>query len=317
MEIVVIFALAGALAFIPALIDRWALRRGASPEALAALAAMTLLGVVAVPLTFATCAGFLAGRDHGRDGLSLAAVSGLLLVAVAAGRTIARVLRIRRRWSDLSRVAAALDLREEPGGVKVLPVGELLAFVSGTEAFISQGLLDRLTPVQRRAVIEHEREHAERGHARLLGAARALSYGAFGLRPASYASGVLDRELDALADQAAAERLGDPAAVRDALRAVSNATSGEDHTEPAALARMERLVAREPRRRVLIDAAVRLVTLALGALLLASICLSIHAGSAWLGVVACLLFAAGFVSLTRPALRPRKSIRNPKEIGNA
>lgn len=50
----------------------------------------------------------------------------------------------------------------------------------------------------------------------------------------------------------------------------------------------------------------RLVALTLG-LLLASICLSIHAATVWLGITACVLFVAGFVSLTGPALRPAKS----------
>lgn len=313
----VIFVLAGALALVPPLIDRWALRRGASAEALAALAAMTLLGVAAVPFTFALCTGFLATEGHGRDGLSFAAVSGLLLVAAAAGRTVARMFRIRRRWRALSRVAAAMSLREEPGGVRVLPVGDLLAFVTGTDAFISQGLMDRLTPAQRRAVVEHEREHAQRGHARLLGAARAVTHGAFGLHPARHATGVLDRELDVLADQAAAWRLGDPRAVHEALLAVGTATSDDGRIDSATRARIERLAPGESRRRPLIDAAVRLVTLTLGALLLATICLSVHAGSAWLGITACLLFVAGFVSLTRPALRSTKSIPKPEEISRA
>ncbi len=308
MGILVIFVLAGALLFVPPLVDRWALRRGASPETLAALAAITLLGVVAVPLTLATCTGFLAARGHDGDGLSLVTVSGLLLVAVAAGRTVARMRRIRRGWRSLSRLAGALQLREEPGGVKVLPVRELLAFTAGTEAFISQGLIDRLTPAQRQAVIEHEREHAQRGHARLLSAARALTHGAFDIAPARHAARVLDRELDVLADRAAARRVGDPIAVQDALRAVASAAADQAtrRDDEATRERIERL-SHESRRRPLIDAAVRLVALTLGALLLASICLSIHAGTVWLGITACVLFVAGFVSLTGPVLRPAKS----------
>jgi Zn-dependent protease with chaperone function len=307
--IVAIAALATVLAVVPPLVDRWALRRGASPRALAALALVTLLGVVATPLAFAICTGSLAigGGDHNR--LSVAALGALLLVAFAAGRTLARIVRIRRRWATLARVTATLGLHEEPGGVKVLPVEEALAFVSGSEAFISRGLTERLTPAQRRAVIEHEREHAQRRHARLLAAARAISHGAFDLRPARHAAAVLERELDALADRAAAHSLGDPVPVREALRAVATATCGERELDPGTRARIERLLAPRPARRSLVDAAVGAATLTLGALLLASLCLAIHAGSAWLGIVACLVLVGGFASLSGPALKPTKHPR--------
>lgn len=316
MDVVVIFALGALLAVVPPPVDRWALRRGASPETLAALAAVTLLGVAAVPVTFVICTGFLAARGHSRDGLSVAAVAGLVLVSLAAGRTIARMHGTRRRWSELSRVTAALGLPVAPGGVKVLPVSELLAFVSGTEAFISQGLVDQLTPARRRAVIEHEREHAQRHHARLLAAARALAHGSFELRPARTAAAMLDRELDALADQAAARRLGDPRSVQDALRALATATANDGELDADIRARIERLSPNQ-KRRPLVDGIVRIVTLALGALLLASICMSIHTGSAWLGVLACALLVVGFVSFAKPAVTPIKPYHKPEEIPHA
>jgi Zn-dependent protease with chaperone function len=315
--IVVILGLAAALAVVPPLVDRWALRRGASPQALAALALVTLLGVVAVPLAFATCTGFLAVGGEGRGGLSVAAVSGLLLVAFAAGRTLARIVRIRRGWAALSRLTATLGLREEAGGVKVLPVQDVLAFVSGSEAFISQGLIDRLTPAQRRAVIEHEREHAQRRHARLLGAARAIAHGAFDLHPARQAAAVLDRELDALADRAAAQSLGDPHVVNDALRAVAAATDGEPELDPGTRARAERLLAPRASGAPLVDTIVRAVALILGTLLLASICLAIHTGSAWLGIGACLLLIGGFASLSAPAFKPTKGPVKPTTLSDS
>lgn len=317
MDVLVIFALAGALAVVPPAVDRWALRRGASPESLAALAGLTLLGVVAVPLTFVICTGLLAARDHGRDGLSVAAVAGLLLVALAAGRTLARMLSIRRRWGELARVAAALELPEHASGVKVLPVGELLAFVSGSDAFISEGLIERLSPEQRRAVVEHEREHADGRHARLLAAARAVAHGSFELHPARHAARALDRELDALADRAAAERTGDPLIVRGALQAVAAATSSESEIDPSTRARIERLSLRTAGPRPLVDAVVQLVTLALAALLLAAICLSAHTGSTWLGVLACVLLVIGFVSFARPALRPKHPPSRSREVSDA
>ncbi|HLH64869.1 MAG TPA: M48 family metalloprotease [Solirubrobacteraceae bacterium] len=300
MGVGAIFALAGLLAFLPAVVDRWALRRGASPETLAALAIVTLFGLAAVPVAFTVCTGFLAaGGDHGAPGA--AAVIGLLVVALVAGRTLARVIAIRRRWRALSQVARALELPDPHDGVKVLPVDELLAFVAGSQAFISRGLLNHLDPAQRQAVIAHEREHATRGHARLLGAARALAHGAFGLAPVSKAAAALDRELDALADRAAARRLGDPAVVQAALRSVAAATA-TDPRDAETLRRIERLARPDPPGRPLIDGAVRLLTLAIATFVLAAICLSIHAGTVLLGAIACALLIASLIMFTRPVL---------------
>jgi hypothetical protein len=312
--VLAIFVLAGVLATVPARIDRWALRNGAAPETLAVLAIVTIVGIAVVPVTFVICTGTLAPHSPDGGALSVLSVGGLLLVALAAGRTIARMAGIRRRWSELSNLAAALPWREEPGGVKVLPVADPLAFVSGTDAFISQGLIDRLTPAQRQAVIEHEREHVQGRHARLLAVARALTHGAFGLHPARQAAGILDRELDVLADQAAARRLGDSSALHQALSALARETPGGARIDPETQARIQRLSIGQSRRRPLVDTAVRLVTIALGALLLASICLSIHVGSAWLGVTACVFFIAGFVTLTNPAIKHKKSSAPPREI---
>jgi Zn-dependent protease with chaperone function len=302
--VIAIFVLAVLLAFVPALVDRWALARGASPQTLAALAVVTLVGVAAVPVAFVLCTAGLAAANAGRGGPDALAVAGLLLVAVAAGRTLARVIAIRRRLRALSRVVAGLDLPVIDGGVKVLPVGELLAFATGTEAFVSQGLLDRLAPAQRRAVIEHEREHANRRHARVLGTARALTHGSFGVLPARRAAAALARELDALADLAAASRVGDPQAVRVALQAIAAAQAEE--TTPAEWAtvrdRIERLAVSRAPQRSLVDRTVRVVTLGLAALVLAVICLSIHTRTLWLGAAACLLLTASVVTFAGPAL---------------
>jgi Zn-dependent protease with chaperone function len=310
---IAILALAGALASMPPLVDRWALRHGASPEALIALATVTLAGIAAIPVAFAICTSGLATHNNAGSAPGLAAVVGLLLVAIAAGRTLARVITIRRRWKALSRIAATLQLPAEPSGVKVLPVGELLAFASGTEAFVSQGLLERLSPNEQIAVIEHEREHAQRGHGRLLAAARALTHGSFGLAPVTRASAAIDRELDALADRAAAQRLGDPRAVQSALQTIAT------HTAPSATAhdaitmkqRLERLDAPTTSSSQIVDDVVRLVTLAIGAGLLAAICLSIHTRTIWLGVSACTLLLASLYAFTRPILGRQRRLRNP------
>jgi Zn-dependent protease with chaperone function len=310
-----IFALAVVLAFVPALVDRWAVRRGASPEALIALATVTLAGIAALPVAFVICTGGLAAHDAP----SVAGIIGLLLVAIAAGRTLARMIAIRRRWCALSSVVAALQLPAEPGGASVLPLGELLAFASGTEAFVSQGLIDRLSPTERRAVIEHEREHVLRGHTRLLAAARALTHGSFDLAPARRASQALDRELDVLADRGAAQRLGDPTAVQSALRtAVAQTAEGATTCDDATTERrLELLATSVTPRRGLVNGTVRLVTLGVGAAVLTAICLSMHTSTVWLGVAACALLIASLVAFTKPVLAHSTRAPPPTPISKA
>ncbi len=300
---IAILTLAGALASLPSLVDRWALRHGASPEALIALATVTLAGIAAVPIALAICTSGQAVHQNAASAPSAAAVAGLLLVAIAAGRTLARVITIRRRWKALARVAATLQLPAE-NGVKVLPVGELLAFASGTDAFISQGLLEQLSPTERLAVIEHEREHAPRRHGRLLAAARAVTHGSFDLPPVRRAAAAIDRELDALADRAAAQRAGDPRAVQSVLQTIATHTTTHPASPDAAAVqqRLARLQApRTPQSRIA-DDTVRLATLAIAASVLAAICLSIHTKTICLGVSACTVLLASLYTFTRPTL---------------
>jgi Zn-dependent protease with chaperone function len=301
--IIAIFLLALTLAFLPALVDRWALRRGASPGTLVMLAIVTLLGVAAVPVSLALCTAGAEMSGFGRRGPDVTGLAGLLLVAIVAGRTLARVFAIRRRWRSLARAAGALRQAGDLGArssltprVNVLPVPQLFAFTAGSEAFVSAGLLERLPEAQRRAVIEHEREHARAGHARLLGAARALAHGAFEVAPARRAAQALERELDALADLAAARRLGDPQPVREALMTVAVASGA------GAPSSLQRRLSCHGRASVLTDGAVRALTLALAGLVLAAVCLSIHAGEAWVGMGACALLVASMLVFTRPLL---------------
>jgi Zn-dependent protease with chaperone function len=313
---VAILALTGALAVLPTLVDRWALRHGASPEALIALATVTLTGIAAVPVAFVICISGQAMHETTASASGLAAVAGLLLVAIAAGRTLARVITVRRRWKALSRIAETLPPPVESGGVRILPVGELLAFASGTDAFVSQGLLERLTPTERLAVIEHEREHAQRGHGRLLAAARALTHGSFDLPPVRRASATIARELDALADRAAAQRVGDPRAIQTALQTIATQTppTTTGHDAARLRQRLQRLDAPTAPQSRIVDDAVRLVTLAIGASVLAAICLSIHTGTIWLGAAACTLLVASLYTFTRPTLsRLQSPYMTPQE----
>lgn len=294
MGLAIIFATALVLAVAPPVVDRWAAQRGVSPASLGVLALVTLAGLAAVGLAFAICTATLARHAEGAFGIRLAAVAGLLLVAVAAGRAIAQVIRTRRLSAELSRRLAALGPDRRADGVNVLPVGDVLAFVAGTDAFVSRGLLDRLSPAQQRAVIEHEREHASARHGRLAAAARVLSHGLFQLPLARRAEATLERELDVLADRAAARGLGNPEPVREAL--VALAEDADD--EP-----LERIVRLEDGGRQgsgAVEAAVRGLALALALAIFASICASLHVGAIWLGLMACAAALAGFLSLARP-----------------
>lgn len=304
MDLALIFATALALVLVAPAVDGWAARRGASPAALATLALVTLAGFAAVGLAFAVCTATLARHEGGAFGLRLAAVAGLLAVAVAAGRAVAKLVRIRRHWSALSRIARALEPHPRPDGVRVLPVPDVLAFVAGTDAFVSRGLVARLPPAQQRAVIEHEREHARGGHGRLMAAARALSHALFSLPPARRAEATLERELDVLADRAAARRLADPEPVRKALLALaSRDEAGDGESEGPLDRRIARLDAVEgaaDSRRV--GASVHTLTIVLAIAVVASVCVSLHARGVWLGLMTCAAALAGFLSLARPLL---------------
>lgn len=298
MDVAILLALAAVLLILPGPVDRWALARGARPRTLAALAAVTLAGLAALPAAIAVCA--TSTDSDGHAGVRLAAVVGLLLVAVGAGRALAHAVTVRRRWRRLRTVARALDLRATEQGVTVLPVPELLAFAAGTDAFVSEGLLDRLSAAQARAVMEHEREHAGARHGRMLAAAGAVAHAWFGARTVRAAETALHRELDVLADRAAADRTGDPAALRDAL--IRLADEHGDHADVRI--RLKRLESASRERR-LVERVVQAATALLALLVLAAICVALHVGDQLLGIVACAVAAAVFAYLTAPALTRR------------
>jgi len=310
VDVAVLFGIAAVLAVVPALVDRWGLRRGVSPPTLAALALVTLFGLAALPVAFALCTSTLAAHDHGDAELRLTALAGLAFVAIATGRALARVVRVLRAWSALARSATALAAPPGADGARILPVAEPLAFVARSEAFVSSGLLERLSPAQRRAVIEHEREHVTARHGRMLVAARALRHALFDLPPARHAEHALHRELDALADRAAARRVGDPATVRSALLDLGAADDSE-----AVGMRIARLDAATSAARSYPDRLVGAITLLLAGLIFAAICASIHTREIWLGISACGLALLGFVSFTSPLRSSAARTKTPPPPG--
>lgn len=294
MDLAVILAVAGVLLIVPTRLDRWALARGASPRTLAALAAVTLAGLAALPVAFVVCTGTLSVNGHS-ERLRLVAVVALLLVAIAAGRAIAHVVRVRRCWARLAATAEALRLARRPDGVIVLPVPEALAFVAGTEAFVSEGLLERLPACQTAAVVAHERAHQAARHGRLMSVAGAITHGLFGTGAARAAERALYRELDTLADEAAVHATGDPAAVAHALRHLAARDTGEDHVA-LRLARMKH----GQQASTGTDTVVRGIAMLLALLVLAALCVALNIGNIVLGILACTLAIAAFVYVARP-----------------
>ncbi|WP_249011874.1 M48 family metalloprotease [Conexibacter sp. DBS9H8] len=301
-----ILALAAVLALLPAAVDRWASRRGASPQALIVLASITLAGIGALPVALIVC---LSARGIGRDRPlpgGLVVLLGLVLLAVLAGRATARTVIIRRRWRALAEIAHRLTPTGASSEVAVIPVSDLLAFAAGSQTFVSRGLLERLSPSETLAVIEHEREHADHHHGRLLMAATAITHASFNLAPARRAAQIITRELDVLADRAAAHRLGDASAVQSALETISGAGDPADGTDPATLRRrLDRLGPAPGTSPLRAESGVRLATLAVSTGILITICLSVHTTSLWLGIATCTLLVISLWAFVGPVVGPR------------
>jgi Zn-dependent protease with chaperone function len=296
MDLVILLGLAGVLLVVPARVDRWALKRGASPTTLAALAAVTLAGLAALPIAFVICTTASSAGDD--DVLArLTAVAGLLMIGVGAGRALAKVVAVRRRWAALAALARELDLPRTDHGVTVLPVPEVLAFAAGTDAFVSQGLLEHLSESERAAVLAHEREHAVARHARLLAVAGAVSHGLFAARPARAAEAALRREADVLADRAAAAaNPGGAAAVAAALRRLAD--DGGDAAVQHRLRRLEDRSSARLRGNRLAGA----VTIGIGVLVISAVCVALRVADPLLAVLACTTALAVFGFLMRPVL---------------
>ena len=74
----------------------------------------------------------------------------------------------------------------------------------------------------------------------------------------------------------------------------------DEQTEPAT--RWQRLATGSKSGPKLIDGAVRAATLAIGTAVLTALCLSLHAGTVWLGLAACVLLIASLLIFIRPVL---------------
>jgi Zn-dependent protease with chaperone function len=281
-----LLAAAALLGLLPTVADRLILRLGASPLTGVAVALLTLLGLVAVPVGLLLCSGEAA--LHGGGSGEAVAVLTVVLLGLSAGRAVARAVRSRHRLRQLETAALAAAKRQGRD-LYLVSVQQPLAFTTATGAFISEGLLAQLPTEQSQAVVEHELSHLRTNHWRLLAAANALSDWLFGVPPARRAVALLRRELDVFADRAAARQLGDAGPVVGALERVG----GEDDREVGERVRRLRGVeAKLP--------ALRFTVAVVGAALIALLCLVVHGGFALAAAAACLAFVGAFLWLLYP-----------------
>jgi Zn-dependent protease with chaperone function len=220
------------------------------------LAAITLAGrTLIAPLAWPAASSRAAGNLVGLPGGTTAAVAGLLLTAAVVvraswhlARGLARARRGHRAHAAFLTAAGrpdqALDaviLDDDPPAAYCLPHGR-------HRVVISAGTLSRLSPGQVQAVLAHERAHL-RGHHHLMLATAAALARAFPPVP------LLARapaELAVLAEMTAdddAARRHDPADLAAALVTLAGAgirTTALTAGGPAAIARIQRLLAPPP-----------------------------------------------------------------------
>jgi Zn-dependent protease with chaperone function len=191
--------------------------RRAPARTVATFHLLALLGLAALPITVLGC---LALVTHGKVAAALLGLLAVYLSRVAWAAV--RVARATRRLVAVTTLAAAEPLHV-PGGTPgiVLAGGPPVAYTLGGRSghvVVSQGLLGLLDHQERAAVLAHELAHVHLRHHRLLCFAQIACMALGRLVPAArraYAS--LVRELEAIADEAAASTVADRRLVARAL----------------------------------------------------------------------------------------------------
>jgi Zn-dependent protease with chaperone function len=243
---------------------------------------LALLGMAALPLLLLACTalirpGELAAlaspgvvRTAQRTLLALGATYPLriLWAAVRVGRATARLA--------VQTTVAATEPLPVPGGPAgyVLAADRPVAYALGGRAgrvVVSRGLLALLDQEERDAVVAHEQAHLRLHHHRLLCFARVAATALGRAAPAARrAHASLERELEAIADEAAARTVGDRRVVARALAKAALATPANGPVsgfggERDLAYRIQRLTADQPReeRRAVAVVAVGLLALSL------------------------------------------------------
>lgn len=196
---------------------------------------LALAGMAALPLVALPCAAMIRPAD-----LEAVASLDVIRVAQTAARLLAVAYLARIAWVAVrtsratSRLAASADLAGQPpaaGGpaTQVVTSARPFAYTLGGRdgrVVVSRGLLALLDAGEREAVLAHERAHLRLQHHRLLWFARVVSAA---LGPAIPAAGdaaaSLARELEVIADRAAASEVGGRRVVARALAKAALATA--------------------------------------------------------------------------------------------
>ena len=198
---------------------------------------LALAGMAALPLVALPCLAVIRPAD-----LSALASLDVIRLAQAAARVLAVAYVLRLVWVAVrsSRATSRLATGTAPAAgerpptgaplVRVLASRRPIAYSPGGRAggvvVVSHGLLALLDGQERAAVLAHEFAHLRLGHHRLLRFARVVSTA---LGPAVPAAGdaaaCLARELEVIADQAAASEVGDRRVVARALAKAALATA--------------------------------------------------------------------------------------------
>jgi Zn-dependent protease with chaperone function len=199
---------------------------------------LALTGMAALPLVVLPCFAMVRPGD-----LAALASPGLVRVAQAAGHglTVAYLLRLgwvavstiraRSRLAQALRAAERLTVAGAPDWSSyVLAAPQPVAYALGGRAggvVVSRGLLAVLGDDEREAVLAHELAHLRLGHHRVLLLAQVVRAALGAAVPAAVqAAASLARELEVIADEAAALAVGDRRVVARALAKAALATAG-------------------------------------------------------------------------------------------
>lgn len=198
--------------------------RRAPARTVATFHLLALLGLAALPVTALSCLALVTG-----GGLAAAPLGLLALYLLRVGWAAVRVTRATRRLAAATALAAAGPLHV-PGGKDgiVMAGGPPLAYALGGrsgQVVISQDLFGLLDDDERAAVVAHELAHLRLRHHRLLRFAQ-IARAALGqaVPAAQRAYMALARELEAIADEAAARTVADRRLVARALAKAALAT---------------------------------------------------------------------------------------------
>lgn len=205
---------------------------------------LALAGMAALPLVALPCLALIRPSD-----LDALASLNAVRVAQTAARALAITYLARMAWvavrtsratSRLAATAAAAASEPPRAGTPathVVASARPFAYTIGGGAgsvVVSRGLLALLDEDEREAVLAHERAHLRLRHHRLLRFAQVVS-GALGaaVPAAAEAASSLARELEVIADQAAAGEVGDRRVVARALAKAALAKAAPATAAPA------------------------------------------------------------------------------------